>query len=181
MDLRLGAVSLLHRALAQLAPQCDRVLLSIAAGVAVPPTTESLELEVIVDDPEGPPGPAAGLFAALRWCKANEPESHLLAVAVDTPFFPTDFSKRANALLESDTGGVVAAFGENLYPTNVLWRLGALEAALSSAPQHGRGPSLFSLTESARCVPLDYAPLVPENPFANVNALPDLLALSRRL
>ncbi|WP_404404238.1 molybdenum cofactor guanylyltransferase [Pelagibacterium halotolerans] len=179
-DLRLGGTPLLARVFGRLAPQCDRVLFSIAREAAVSKAAESLALETIEDEPDGPPGPVAGLFAAIRWCAVNAPEARILTVAVDTPFFPSDFSTRANALLTDDVGGVIAAFGENRYPTNILWRQEALEATLSGASRDRRGPSLFSLAEAAGCVSLDYAPLATANPFANVNALPDLLALSRR-
>lgn len=182
MDLRLGGQTLLSRLAARLAPQCETVLLSVAANADVRPYGGTRGLHKVPDDPSGPPGPAGGLFSAARWCRENAPNALILTAAVDTPFFPRDFAARAAELLKKDTGCVTAAFGPDRYPTNTLWRRDALEAALDAmAPISGRGPALGALTGSIAQNVLDYRPTSAQNPFANINTLPDLLRLSRAL
>jgi molybdopterin-guanine dinucleotide biosynthesis protein A len=126
----------------------------------------------------GHAGPLAGVAAAIEALAASN-ATHLLTLAVDSPFVPRDVLGRATRLI-ADRDVVVAAYGGQLYPTNALWRLGALRD-LPARIRAGTAPhSLKRLIGSLDSIRLDYAGLVPENPFANVNTPDDLHALRAR-
>ena len=103
----------------------------------------------------------------------------LLAVAVDTPFFPADFVTYAGPLI-AGAPAVIAAYRGQSYPTNGLWKLSALRN-LPDRIRSGTAPhSLKRLAEELGAVPLDYADLCPDDPFANANTPDDLAALEAR-
>lgn len=174
-ELRLGGIPLAIQAYRRLAPQCDTVLLSLAAGTLKASPQGMIALP---DDPAGPSGPAAGLYAAARWCATNAPGARLLSMAVDTPFFPSDFISRAG---ESSSPCIVGTYGDRDYPTNALWQSGPLLAVLETIPAAPRGPRLRDIQREMSATILDYTHASAENPFAGINTLADLLALNRRL
>lgn len=173
-DLRLGGVPLAVHAYRRLMPQCDAILMSLPSMSTEPATNGTIALP---DDPVGPAGPAAGLYAAAGWCLANAPGARLVSMAVDTPFFPVDFVSRAG---ESSTTCVVGAFDDSTYPTNALWFPEPLLAVLQAIPSAARGPRLGDVLRKMGASSLDYARIESQNPFAGVNTLSDLLELSRR-
>jgi molybdopterin-guanine dinucleotide biosynthesis protein A len=121
-------------------------------------------------------GPLAGVAAAVEALRQTDAEL-LLSLAVDTPFFPADFIARALPLLGS-APVVLAAFGLQNYPTNALWRLSAIRD-LPEAVRGGTAPhSLKRLAEGLGATRLDYAGLVSNDPFRNINTPADLAALT---
>jgi molybdopterin-guanine dinucleotide biosynthesis protein A len=121
-------------------------------------------------------GPLAGVAAAIAALSANPPDL-LLTVAVDTPFFPADFPQRAIAMLEGGRDVIVAAFDGQDYPTNAVWRFGAL-TSLPARIIDGTAPhGLRRLIAAHNSAMLDYGGLTAENPFANANTPEDLAAL----
>ena len=120
-------------------------------------------------------GPLAGVAAAVGHL-AGTPAEILFSLAVDTPLFPRDFLTRALPLLDT-APAVLAAYGEQNYPTNALWRLSAL-ADLPSGVRAGAAPrSLRRLAEGLGAVRLDYAGLRDFDPFRNANTPEDLAFL----
>lgn len=123
-------------------------------------------------------GPLAGVAAAIEALR-SEPAALLLSVAVDTPFFPPDFLRRAQQLLPGHDV-VLAAYDGQDYPTDALWRLAAVRT-LPADVRAGIAPrSLRRLAAGLRAARLDYAPLAPEDPFANANTPADLAQLQAR-
>ncbi|WP_196258250.1 molybdenum cofactor guanylyltransferase [Pelagibacterium limicola] len=175
-DLRLGNVTFLQRAIARLAPQVDAVLHSIPEGKESAAVYSGLVL--LPDLPDGVTGPAAGLWAGALWCAARDSDALMVSVSVDTPCFPEDFCSRALALLGPDIGCVVAAYGGRDYPTNALWRVPALLDALKAETRAARGPRLRDIAARIGVTVCSYDER-RQNPFAGINTLADLLALSR--
>lgn len=123
-------------------------------------------------------GPLAGVAAAVDALR-DDPVELLFSLAVDTPFFPADFVARAWPLLAT-APAVVAAFGDQDYPTNALWRLSAIRS-LPADVRAGTAPhSLKRLAAGIGATRLDYAKLVAEDPFHNANTPEDLAFLRRR-
>ena len=176
-DIRIGNFPLWSRLASALSNQSSTILLSTGSW-----EYESVDnLLKLPDLPIGLAGPAAGLMAAARWCRDNDPHSLLLSVSVDSPLFPDDFAARAHVPMESGMGCVVASYGGREYPTNALWKTDALLAELESIPPAPRGPRLRDIQAALVAYPLDYSEILPRNPFAGVNELRDLLALQRQL
>jgi molybdopterin-guanine dinucleotide biosynthesis protein A len=153
--------------------RCDPVLLSVGSlGFEVE------GLEAVHDLPGEYKGPIAGLAAALVRLSPDPPKL-LLTVAVDTPFFPLDFVRRAGPLI-AGAPAVIGAFAGQTYPTNGLWKIPAIrdlpqQIAAGTAPH-----SLKRLAESLGAAPLDYAESAADDPFANVNSPEDLALLEAR-
>lgn len=175
-DLRLGNKPLRLWAFSALAHQVDSILFSVAASRQV----EGSNIVVLPDSQDGVTGPAAGLLAGARWTESYGAESMMLSLSVDTPFFPRDFILRAREMMTADVGCVVAQYGGRDYPTNALWNVSRLLEALEPMSRADKGPRLRNVATQIGVVALSYDG-EPENPFAGVNSLPDLLALSRRL
>jgi molybdenum cofactor guanylyltransferase len=173
-DLRLGNLPLWQHTAGHLAPQVDTILISVAEGWK---QGHRDDLVLLPDSPDGVTGPAAGLLAGARWSATHSTDSIMVSVSVDTPFFPRDFVARALPLLTSGTGCVVAGYQDRDYPTNALWRASHLLEMLASEERAAIGPRLRDVAAQlgmAICSYDDHA----SNPFAGINTLPDLLALS---
>ena len=172
-DLRLSNRALWRWAAAALADQCDTVLISTGSDFR-----RYGDLPIVLDAHDGIAGPCAGLLAAARWCASHAPGALMVSTAVDCPFFPPDFVSRALALL-GESGAVVAAHGAREYPVTALWRSEKLRAILEAIPPAPRGPRARDVLSVMGSVPLDYARERRTNPFAGINTLGELLAISR--
>ncbi len=158
--LMLGGERMIDRALARLAPQADRILISGSHDYAT-------GLTFLPDRDDGPHGPAAGLFAALKWIEENEPEAAgFLTVPVDGPFAPDDLFAR----LSSSSRSAVAATKAGVHPTFAFWRCDALAGALSVEPA-GFGWPLKALADGVHAARILFD---DEDAFLNVNTPEDL-------
>ncbi|MFQ5562416.1 MAG: NTP transferase domain-containing protein [Parvularculaceae bacterium] len=118
---------LIDRVLSRLASQLDGVLI---CG----PETYDCSVEAVTDRPEGPAGPAAGVFAAERWIRARAPDcGGFLTAPVDGPFLPDDLAPR----LVGVDGSAFAADSENDHPTFAYWTLEALARAWPALESKG--------------------------------------------
>ncbi|HUH78247.1 MAG TPA: NTP transferase domain-containing protein, partial [Devosia sp.] len=126
-------------------------------------------------------GPLAGLLAALDSLRARAVISGILiTVAVDTPFLPPGFAATMAAELHQ-APAAYAAWGDNFYPTNAAWRIESLIDLPTRLRTHSEPRSLRHLLENLGARRVDFASRYPLDPFANINTLPDLLALQRRI
>ncbi len=174
--LRLGNQILLDRVADRLRGAREPILVSVGPdwdGRPVP--------GIPLPDPDLPlGGPMAGLVAAARHLSDVGSTDLLVTVAVDTPFLPKDFVSRLVAAMADGANAVQAAWRDDSYPTNAIWRLSALGAlhapADSAALPHSPGKLLQQL-DAGR---VDWADTHDENPFANLNTLEDLTSLARR-
>lgn len=175
--IRLGNLALIDWVSRVLARQCEQIIVSSGPGRAHPVP----DLVSVCDAEGGITGPTAGLLAGALWAREHAPGALMLSVSVDTPFWPEDFAARAVDLLGGDRHCVVSAYGERDYPTNALWRIEPLIDHLAAIPPAPRGPRIRDVQTALGVHRLDYAPVSAQNPFAGVNNLADLLALSSRL
>ena len=178
-ELQVGGVRLIDRVVAALGDSVrpilvasghhDGLVLALPAG-CIP----------VADLTAGSKGPIAGLAAAAHWLAANHPHDFLLSVAVDTPFFPTDFAARALAVMGDSVDVAVAAYAGQSYPTNALWR----RASLKTLPRRliaGKAPSgPRGLIAELHSIQLEWPREAAGDPFENVNTEADLAALEHR-
>ena len=120
--LTLGSQRLIDRVAAWIAPQVDHLVLNANGDTS---RFGDLELPIISDAVEGFAGPLAGILAGLTWARqqAGGNITHVVSVAADTPFFPTDLVER---FLQAVEGGVpdsiaIARTGGRLHPVFGLW------------------------------------------------------------
>ncbi|MFV0474407.1 MAG: molybdenum cofactor guanylyltransferase MobA [Pikeienuella sp.] len=167
---------LLARVVERLAPQTAALAISANGD---PSRFAGFALPVIADEEPGFPGPLAGVLAGMDWAAAAG-ASHLLTVAVDTPFFPPDLGARLAAAGPAPV--VLAATpgdgdGPILHPTFGLWSV-ALREDLRAALADGR--RRVRLWAKERGAAEAIFPDAPFDPFFNVNT-PDDIARAERI
>ena len=127
----------------------------------------------ILDAPDSPVGPLAGVLGALGWA-AGQGCSHLLTAPCDTPFLPRDMG----AMLVGAIGDapVAAARAARAHPLCALWRTDVAPAlaTLASEPEQ---PSLQAIIGRLGGVWLDFP---DEAAFANLNTPADFEQAERR-
>lgn len=165
--LLLGGCRIFDLVLERLKPQSEIILISSTHDYGS-------GLPVLTDHASGPRGPAAGLWAALRWIEENAPDARgFLSSPVDGPFLPSDLRNR----LASTDGAAVAANSKGIHPTFAYWRCDALKAELDSAPENYGYP----LKELAERVGAAQVQFDDAHAFDNINTPEDLKRAEARL
>lgn len=133
-------------------------------------------LPVLTDGPGGQAGPVAGVLAGLDWAAdLDPPPTHVVTVAVDTPFLPLDLVERLAAVrAEARTAAAVAASGGRRHPVAALWPVAA-RAALREALRGDGGRRVGDVLDQLGAAVAEW-PILPFDPFLNLNAPEDLAA-----
>ena len=174
--IQVAGQSLLGRVVDAIRDDCTHILLSV--GKHQKSRFSPAENLIILSDPGN--GPAAALGEMAAFALSEFPKTQfLLTVAVDTPFFPSDFAARAHAMMEPEVDTIVASFGDQVYPTNALWRLSSF-ASKGGVKDSPPPRALYSLLDSRKWASLDYSRFQTDNPFVNINTPADLVACNRK-
>ena len=167
----LGGVTLLDRAVARLAPQCDGLIVNANGD---PARFAGLGLPVVADTVEGFAGPLAGVLAALEWMAVHRPQTAwLLSIPTDSPFLPADLVARLHAAREAaGTSLACARSGDQTHPVVGLWPVslaGDLRHALvvEDLRKIDRWTARHGIAEAVW-------PTAPYDPFFNANSPEDL-------
>lgn len=130
-------------------------------------------LPLVPDLISGDAGPLAGIHAAMRWCRENEPGgTHIACFPGDVPWFEPDLVKRmteAVAASESLIGWLQT--GQQWQPLFSLWDL-TLEERLWDALQMGLYSPMQFIRSQAN-VPVSESSIRPGN-YLNINTLEDV-------
>lgn len=164
--------TLLERTIERLAPQVGPLLLN-ANGE--PSRFARFGLPVRADVLDGYGGPLVGILTALEW--AAEQGAHwLLTAAADTPLFPADLAERLRAAIAAE-GAVLgmAASGSHTHPVFGLWPVW-LAAELRRAVTEHDVRKVEAFTDHFKVARVEW-PLLPHDPFFNVNAPEDVVRL----
>ena len=172
--LSLGAsCRVLDHVIARLGTQVDRMVLNANGD---PARFDEFGLPVVADSLDGFLGPLAGVLAGLDYA-AEHGFDHIVSVAADTPFFPTDLvSALETASKHVDVPIALAATkiegGKTVrHPTFGLWPV-ALREDLRSALQDGlRKVVLWTDQHGAETHVFDSGEI---DPFFNINTPEDL-------
>ena len=98
----------------------------------------------IADRDDGPKGPAAGLWAAMKWMKKNHPDADgFYTVPIDGPLLPSNLLKR----LGKSGDSTIAADDNGEHPTFAYWEWRPLSDALAHY-EKGTGVALRSVAQS---------------------------------
>ncbi|MEM1361878.1 MAG: molybdenum cofactor guanylyltransferase MobA [Pseudomonadota bacterium] len=172
----LGGVTLFDRVIDRIGGQVGRLALN-ANGDA--DRFAEYGLPVLPDTVAGFPGPLAGVLAGMEWA-SEEGFSHVVSVAADTPFFPTDLVARLSRAAEK-TNTPIALAGTHeegkliRHPTFGLWPV-SLRVDLRRSLDAGlRKVVLWTDKHGAATAPFD------ESAFFNINTPADLMAAERRV
>ena len=169
--LQLDSTSLIHRAVARLEPQVERLAISANGDAA---RFAHLGLPVLPD--EAPLGPLAGILAALRWA-APFGATAVVSVAVDTPFFPGDLVPQLCLAAESSPNALSIASSAKDHPTFGHWPV-SLAPALADFLHSGVNPRVMAFAETHLCA---RARFTQEAAFANLNTSEDLARVTAQL
>jgi molybdopterin-guanine dinucleotide biosynthesis protein A len=172
--LSLGASSrVLDQVIARLGAQADQMVLNANGD---PERFDEFGLPVVADSLDGFLGPLAGVLAGLDYA-ADHGFDHIVSVAADTPFFPTDLvSALETASKHMDVPIALAATkiegGKTVrHPTFGLWPV-SLREDLRSALQDGlRKVVLWTDQHGAETHVFDSGEI---DPFFNINTPEDL-------
>ena len=172
--LSLGASSrVLDQVIARLGAQVDQMVLNANGD---PARFDEFGLPVVVDSFDGFLGPLAGVLAGLDYA-AEHGFDHIVSVAADTPFFPTNLvSALETASKHMDVPIALAATkiegGKTVrHPTFGLWPV-ALRDDLRSALQDGlRKVVLWTDQHGAETHVFESGDI---DPFFNINTPEDL-------
>lgn len=176
-DLRIGGIRQIDRVVAALGPVAKPLLVSTGPGagrLAVPDGCVAIS-DLDIDCA----GPLAGLAAATeRLARDGVTTGLLVSVAVDTPFLPADFVARMLAGL-ADSKAAFAAWGDDFYPPNAIWRIEHLQGLVPSLAGQSGPRSLKALQQALDAQRVDWLGWATSNPFANINTVDELVALQR--
>ncbi|WP_349628070.1 molybdenum cofactor guanylyltransferase MobA [Bradyrhizobium lablabi] len=172
----IGGRTILERAIARLAPQCDGLILNANGD---PARFAAFGLPVIADGVADFPGPLAGILAALDWAAANRPEvEFVLSAAADCPFLPRDLVARLyQALDEQNAELAVAASGDQSHPVIGLWSV-ALRDELRHSLVVEDIRKIDRWTARYRLATVTWSS-TPLDPFFNANTVEDIAEAER--
>lgn len=176
-----GGGPMLARVANRLAPQVGALALN-ANGA--PARFTGFGLPVVADTFGGYHGPLAGILAGMEWAATMQAHTHLVSVACDTPFFPSDLVGR---LIEAAAGRperiAIAASDGRRHPVFGLWPL-SLRPALRRFLEDGATYRVSSFIERHDFAVADFPMLTLASgtldPFFNINTQDDL-AMAERL
>jgi len=170
----LGGKPILARIIDRLSPQVSDIVINANGD---PARFAAFGLPVVSDSIAGYQGPLAGVHAALEWVRANRPDiDHVVTVATDTPFFPSDLVDRFLDAGGGTSGFRVAQSEVGTHPVIGLWPLG-LAAALKASLERGER-KVTAWTKDHGAAPVFFLPIEVGgksiDPFFNINAPEDL-------
>ncbi|MCK7612137.1 molybdenum cofactor guanylyltransferase MobA [Roseibium sediminicola] len=170
----LGGKSMLDLILARLRPQITDIVLNANGD---PSRFKRFALPVVADPVGDYAGPLAGVLAGLSYAEQHKPEiSHVVSVAGDTPFFPTDLVRRLSAAVPTDKPVIaLASSSEKLHPVFGLWPV-ALRADLHDWLASGKSGKVLAFVDRHNSVEVAFSldPATGLDPFFNANRPDDL-------
>lgn len=172
----IGGRSILSRVIARLAPQCDGLALNANGD---PARFQSFGLPVIADSIEGFAGPLAGILTGMDFAAKTLPDAQwIVTAAADTPFLPRDLVARLHAARrETDAPIAVASSSGRSHHVVALWSV-ALREDLRRALKDENLSKVSEWMARYRLATADW-PVMPFDPFFNVNTIDDLAAADR--
>ena len=172
--LEIGESSMLDLILSRLNAQTSNIVLNANGD---PERFASYGLPVIADTVEGFAGPLAGILAGLNHARVHAPDiTHVVSIAGDTPFFPTDLIRRlASAVPAQRPVIALATSHERLHPVFGLWPV-ALADDLAQWLAEGNSGKVLAWVDRHDSVEVPFADDAATglDPFFNANRPEDL-------
>jgi molybdenum cofactor guanylyltransferase len=167
----LGGMSLLERVIERLRPQVKALVLNANGD---PARFAKFALPVLPDSVPDFAGPLAGVLAGLDWTAAHRPDcAHIVSVATDAPFLPTDLvSRLARDMEKAGAELACAASAGQAHPVIGLWPVQLREDLRRAVVDEAvRKVDVWTARHRLAIVPF---PSAPVDPFFNANRPEDL-------
>jgi molybdopterin-guanine dinucleotide biosynthesis protein A len=168
--------TILDRAIARFAPQCDGLIVNANGD---PARFAATGLTVVPDDVPDFAGPLAGIVAALDWAAEHQPGLAFVAsAAADTPFLPLDFVSRLHAARRAARVPLACAeSGGRAHPVNGLWPVSLRQDLRQALVEEGlRKIDRWTARHGVAHATWGVEPI---DPFFNANAPEDLAEAER--
>lgn len=179
--LDIGGKSMLDVILARLSTQVPEVVLNANGD---PERFAQFGLPVVPDPVGEFAGPLAGVLAGLTFADKNLPGvSHVISVAGDTPFFPTDLAARFCAAVPADAPVIaLASSSSKLHPVFGLWPV-SLKEDLHTWLETGQSGKVLAFVDRHDSVEVsfDLDKTTGLDPFFNANKPDDLATVRNTL
>jgi molybdopterin-guanine dinucleotide biosynthesis protein A len=170
-DLTLGDSTLLAQVQARLEPQVAAIAINSNAPIAT-------NLAVITDATRDHLGPLAGVLAGLDWA-ASQGGTHIVTIAVDTPFFPCDLVPRLLMAGQAHpTGFAIASTSGGLHGTFGIWPTALRNDLAAFLDQGQRRVRAFTQAQGAATATF---PDTSPPSFFNINTPEDLATAAQWL
>jgi molybdopterin-guanine dinucleotide biosynthesis protein A len=167
----IGGVPLLERVIERMRPQVETLVLNANGD---PARFAGFGLPVVPDSVPDYAGPLAGVLAGLDWTAEHHPDcTHIVSVATDAPFLPTDLvSRLVRGMKKSGADLACAASGGQPHPVIGLWPVQLREDLRHAvADETVRKVDVWTARHRLATVPF---PSEPIDPFFNANRPEDL-------
>ena len=174
--IRIGGRTILARVLAQLTPQCARIILNANGD---PARFADTGLPVVPDNVPDFAGPLAGILAGLDWAAAHAPDiPDVVSVPGDCPFLPGDLVERLAAARQAQKVPLACArSGDWRHPVVGLWPVALRENLRKALVDEGLH-KIEAWTARHGVAIADW-PASPVDPFFNVNTPADAAEAER--
>lgn len=167
--------------LGRLAPQVPTIVLNANGD---PGRFSQYDLPVISDPVGDFAGPLAGVLAGLTYARVNLPDiTHVVSIAGDTPFFPSDLMKRFCAAVPAGKPVIaLASSSEKLHPVFGLWPV-VLYDDLHDWLATGQSGKVLAFVDRHDSVEVAFGPdpATGLDPFFNANRPDDLQTAQKAL
>jgi len=161
-DIMLGGARLLDRCIARLDPQVCALVVNSNDAI-------TMDLPVIADTITGHLGPLAGVLAGLDWANGRR-ATHVVSVAVDTPFFPCDLVPHLIMAAQTSANGLaIATTQSGDHATFGIWPVAVRDELATFLQDGGRKVRAFTDAHGAA-----KASFPNERAFFNINTPDDL-------
>lgn len=133
----------------------------------------SYDLPVIADVIDGYAGPLAGILTGLEWMARHYPHcTHMVSLATDAPFLPTDMARRLYTGVGPDASIVQAQSNGQRHPVFAIWPV-ALAADLRRAVCDEGVRKIDNYTDCHSCNVVSFSGT--PDPFLNLNRPEDFV------
>ena len=139
-----------------------------------PARFEAFNLPVQDDIVPGFAGPLAGVLSAMAWAKKHQQEaSHIITIAADTPFFPSDYVARMCEQMHAENKALAcASYQGRTQPVFGLWPVALFDDLYKALVEDDiRKVDRFTARYAVADVAFDE---LKQNPFFNVNKPEDI-------
>jgi molybdopterin-guanine dinucleotide biosynthesis protein A len=124
-------------------------------------------LLVCADVIDGYAGPLAGILTGLEWMAKHHSDcTHMISLATDAPFLPTDLVAKLEASLDLGVDIVQAMSMSRRHPVFAIWPV-ALTGALRQAVVDEGLRKIDDFTDRYECVTVEF--VGEPDPFMNLN------------